>query len=196
VVHHRGGRRGVGGVVGTTVIERLFTAILRAAFGILGELVRGIFGAPATAVRKLTEPVDIAPASTADVIDLRHQVLRAGLPRDTAHFDGDNESTTRHWVARRADQIVGIVTVVARPFPDGDGPAWQLRGMAVHPSHQRVGIGAALLRVVEDAVAEPMWCNARTTAQRFYASHGWQAVGDTFDIPTAGPHVRMVRRRD
>ena len=38
------------------------------------------------------------------------------------------------------------------------------------------------------------WCNARVPALRFYQRHGWRIVSDQFDIPTAGPHRKLVKR--
>lgn len=174
-------------------IERIFTSILAAVLGIFGALARGILGAPATAVKKLTAPLSIDRARTEEILDLRHQVLRQGRPRATAHFDGDHEDATRHWAVRQAGQIIGIATVMGRPFPFGDGPRWQLRGMAIHPGHQGRGVGKALLSAIEVEVGEPMWCNARTTAAPFYERHGWRRQGEVFDIPQVGPHVRMIR---
>ena len=78
-------------------------------------------------------------------------------------------------------------------------PAWQLRGMATAPGHQRRGLGRRVLEYLEaDIRAEGafrlLWCNARVPAVNFYWRMGWSATSDPFDIPTAGPHVRMVKR--
>ena len=42
----------------------------------------------------------------------------------------------------------------------------------------------------------PFWCNARTTAIGFYEQVDWSVETDIFDIPTAGPHVRMYYCRE
>lgn len=173
-------------------IERLFTTLVNALLGVVGALIGGLLGAPTTAVRKALAGVDVARARPAELIDLRHRVLRDGRPRATAHFEGDDEPTARHWTATHDGEVIGVVTVLARPFPDGDGPVWQLRGMATSPAWRGRGVGAALLSAVEAEVGEPIWCNARTSASGFYARHGWHAVGETFEIPAVGPHVRMV----
>jgi hypothetical protein len=39
-----------------------------------------------------------------------------------------------------------------------------------------------------------LWCNARVPAVPFYREMGWAVVSEPFEIPTAGPHVRMVKR--
>ena len=49
--------------------------------------------------------------------------------------------------------------------------------------------------IIDEAKKEepgwPFWCNARTTAIGFYEQAGWSTATDVFDIPTAGPHVKM-----
>ena len=131
------------------------------------------------------------------VIDLRHRILRTGMSREAAIFEGDHESTTLHLAAFDAwDALVGCVTLVHRPWQAQ--PAWQLRGMAVDDSLQRTGIGARLLaevdeQVLADARARLLWCNARKHAVGFYERHGWQLASPEFEIPTAGPHHKMIK---
>ena len=59
------------------------------------------------------------------------------------------------------------------------------------------GHGAALLVATEDYArrrgAVLIWCNARVTAAEFYRHHGWQILGEVFDIPSVGPHYKMLR---
>ena len=141
--------------------------------------------------------ITIRLAEAHEVIDLRHEVLRAGLPRAMAIFPGDNEADTRHVVAERGGNIIGCATIVRRPWQDQ--PAWQLRGMAVARDAQGVGIGARILEFIENIVrnsdyALQLWCNARTSAEKFYEKLGWQTVSDVFDVPTAGPHVKMMKQ--
>ncbi|HWP40378.1 MAG TPA: GNAT family N-acetyltransferase [Tepidisphaeraceae bacterium] len=143
--------------------------------------------------------IEIRLAKLDQILDLRWRVLRTGLPRQTAIFEGDEEPTTRHLAAVLDGRVVGCATLLRRPWMNQ--PAWQLRGMAVEPQYQRRGIGTLLLQAIERIVrAEPhslqLWCNARTPAIEFYRRHGWQCVGDEFVIPTAGPHYRMCKRLD
>ena len=132
-----------------------------------------------------------------DVIDLRHANLRQGLPRETAVFDGDRADTSRHVAAYVAGRVVGCATVHASHW-EGE-PAWQLRGMAVAPELRGRGVGQALLAFLEAGLrdassARALWCNARVPAVGFYERQGWRVVSEPFDIPTAGPHVRMTKR--
>lgn len=133
-----------------------------------------------------------------EVIDLRHAVLRAGLPRDAAVFEADDLPTTMHFGALLEDgRLVGCASFMLNSY-EGQ-PAWQLRGMATDPQFRSLGIGAALLEAAEMMLMRKsplrlLWCHARTPALEFYQRQGWGAVSDVFEIPTAGPHVRMTRR--
>ncbi len=142
-------------------------------------------------------PFEVRLISAAETYDIRWPVLRAGLPRESAIFDGDDASEARHFGAFRDENLVGVTSIFPRPFPDHPERknTWQLRGMAVVPEVQSQGAGEALLKAAQiDARqngAECLWANARVPAARFYEKHGWTIIGSEFDIPTAGPHVRM-----
>ena len=130
------------------------------------------------------------------IIDLRHEILRAGLPRQTAIFPADDDPGARHYGALDRARVVGCATL--HPSQWEGEPAWQLRGMAVTDSHRGKGIGRQLLEFIEfDLKEQPvrlLWCNARVPAAGFYRKFGWRIVSEAFDIPTAGPHVKMMIR--
>jgi predicted GNAT family N-acyltransferase len=133
----------------------------------------------------------------AAVLDLRHRILRKGMPADTAIFDGDDEPTAVHLGAFDRGTMVGCVTLIQRDWQGA--PAWQLRGMAVDESMQKTGVGAAMLAEVDQLVAasehsRQLWCNARIKAKGFYERHGWKIESELFEIPTAGPHYVMSKR--
>jgi predicted GNAT family N-acyltransferase len=142
-------------------------------------------GAEAPSVRRV---------AAADVIDLRHAVLRPGRPRESARFEGDEDEGTRHFGAFRGGALVGVATLLGRPAE----PAFQLRGMATLPGVRGTGHGAALVRAcVEEAAragAALLWCNARLAAAGFYQRYGFAREGEGFEIAGIGPHVRMLRR--
>jgi GNAT superfamily N-acetyltransferase len=145
--------------------------------------------------RRESAAVIVRSVTSGEIINLRHAVLRAGLPREAAFFDGDDDPGSAHFGAFDGDTLIACVTLHRVPFDAH--PAWQLRGMAVAEGHQKRGVGARLLAAAEAHAAGSgysslLWCNARSPAVGFYARHGWQAVGEEFEIPTAGPHVRMV----
>lgn len=131
------------------------------------------------------------------IIDLRHAVLRRGMHRKHAHFEGDAEPTTMHIGAMIGKHAVGCLTILDRPF-DRE-PAWQLRGMAVDPLYQGGGIGRSLLSFAELRLRQIdthqyMWCNARLDVVQFYEKFGWHAVSEEFNVPHVGPHRTMLKR--
>ncbi|HEX5175503.1 MAG TPA: GNAT family N-acetyltransferase [Chthoniobacteraceae bacterium] len=134
-------------------------------------------------------------------IDVRWPVLRAGLPRDSAVFPGDNDPATRHLGAFDASKrLMAVASIYRAQFPDQPHipHCWQLRGMATVAAAQRRGFGSALVRACISAAmnagGEILWCNARTPARQFYLRHGFTQTGAEFEIPTAGPHIRMWRK--
>jgi GNAT superfamily N-acetyltransferase len=151
-----------------------------------------------------TPKIEIRRVGLEKILDLRHRILRVGLPPESARFDGDEAETTLHVAAfaldacgRAGEQAVGCLSLMLNSFEAK--PAWQLRGMAVDKPHQRHGLGRALMAHAEQAVASDgrtgwLWCNARLPAAGFYQKQGWSIVSEVFDIPTAGPHVKMSKR--
>jgi GNAT superfamily N-acetyltransferase len=142
--------------------------------------------------------IQVRRARPEEVIDLRHVILRAGLPRETAIFAGDDAPGTVHVVAVEDDAVVGCATMLKNIW-QGE-PAWQVRGMAVSPGFQRRGVGGLMLAELQRFAAEHpdgvrlMWCNARSPAVGFYERQGWTVASDEFVIETAGPHFKMTRR--
>jgi GNAT superfamily N-acetyltransferase len=125
---------------------------------------------------------------------LRQQVLRPGQPAEDSHFPGDRDRSSGHFAAYVEHRVVGIASVFAEAEANGPG-VWRLRGMAVDPDHQGGGVGTALLGRVRDFVRRSghglIWCNARVSAQGFYVGAGFVAVGEPWEEPGIGPHVRM-----
>jgi GNAT superfamily N-acetyltransferase len=145
----------------------------------------------------MRDDVSITVVPVDSIVDLRWRVLRAGLARETALFDGDREAETRHFAASADGAMIGCCTILQRPWQDQ--PAWQLRGMAIEPAWQGRGVGQKLLAEVDRYVlAHPhslhLWCNARVPAKGFYERLGWKVESEVFEVPTAGPHVKMSRR--
>ena len=142
--------------------------------------------------------LELRHARVEELVDLRHVVLRHGLPREAAMFDGDDAPATRHYGAFDGGRAVGCATLMLNQW-EGE-PAWQVRGMATDPRLRSRGLGAALLAMAEAELVNEgssvrlLWCNARVPARRFYEKLGWDVRGEPFDIPTAGPHVKMTKR--
>jgi len=141
-----------------------------------------------------SHPVRIA--SIKEIIPLRHEILRKGLPVETARFAGDESPEARHaGVFDGGGRCLACGTLSCEGY-EGKR-AYRLRGMAVAENHRRRGLGAAVLRFLEEEARKEggrlLWCNARTPAVAFYEKYGWRTVGEEFVIETAGPHFRMVK---
>lgn len=148
-----------------------------------------------------TGSVTICRVSIEMIVDLRHRMLRAGLPKETAEFPGDEEPTTWHFgVFASLEETAPPLSCASFMLNSYQGePAWQLRGMCTDNLYQSKGLGGKLLACAEAAIIKDsnvrlFWCNARVPALRFYQRHGWVVDSDEFDIPTAGPHRKMVKR--
>jgi GNAT superfamily N-acetyltransferase len=138
------------------------------------------------------------------IVDLRHRMLRAGLPKESANFPGDDDTSTWHVglfhpaIDGSDAPVVTCASFMLNTYKEQ--PAWQLRGMCTDSSHQSKGFGSRLLACAEVAIVENsklrlFWCNARVPAIPFYQRHGWIVDSDVFDIPTAGPHRKLFKRR-
>jgi GNAT superfamily N-acetyltransferase len=134
--------------------------------------------------------------SAADTEALRRDVLRGGRP---VPLPGDDDPSALHVGVYDGDLLLGTGNVRPEPAPWAPAvPAWRLRGMATLPEHRGEGVGARVLEaLVEHCVAAgggELWCNARVPARSFYLRAGFTVVGEEWDDPEIGPHVRMRRR--
>ncbi|HEX4264702.1 MAG TPA: GNAT family N-acetyltransferase [Verrucomicrobiae bacterium] len=145
--------------------------------------------------------VSICRVSVEMILDLRHRLLRAGMPAEAAQFPGDDDGSTWHvglfCKAGEKAPVVSCASFMLNSYKEE--PAWQLRGMATDNPHQGRGFGAKLLACAEQSILRRsdvrlFWCNARVPAIPFYERQGWVADSEVFDIPTAGPHRKMFKR--
>lgn len=113
---------------------------------------------------------------------------------------GDDNLDAVHLAAFADGELVAACLILPLPYPSRPEirNAWQLRGMATKPLHRNLGIGARLLAASVDTALDRggrlMWCEARTSALRFYAQHGFAVDGREYLHPESGiPHHLMVR---
>lgn len=133
-------------------------------------------------------------AALDDILPVRHRVLRDGRPLRLARFAGDHDPDTHHFAVYEGPRAVSCASLMCAGQDGVTG--WQLRGMATDAHLQGSGVGGLLLQFVHTWLRERhgdvlLWCNARESAARFYARHGWEIVSERFDIPDVGPHFRM-----
>lgn len=140
--------------------------------------------------------ISILPITAAQTWPLRHAILRPHQPLSEARFPGDDDPSTQHFGAVDAGTVVGIASIFAEALPDRPGPAWRLRGMAVHPDYRRQGLGALLVKACAEQgqrkPGEVLWCNAREVALSFYHGLGFKTLSGPFDLPGIGPHFLLV----
>ena len=143
------------------------------------------------------EALSIRSVSAAEVMPLRHAVLRQGKPLMAAAYAGDHAEHTFHLAAFEGGEIVGVASFMREPMPGREGVlAWRLRGMAVDERLRGRRVGQRIvdrgIELTREAGGELLWCNARATAVGFYERMGWAAVGEYFEEHGL-PHVVMWR---
>lgn len=140
--------------------------------------------------------VDIVPLTTPDTYDIRKAVLRADMATQNVQFAEDNWDGVFHLGARVGKQLVAVSTWIPRDWDDG--PAIQLRGMAVLAHMQGSGCGGGLVEAgcaqCDDRGFPLVWARARDAALPFYQRHQFQVVGAGYvDATTDLPHHTIVR---
>lgn len=145
------------------------------------------------------DTICLGTVQRAVILDLRHRILRAGLPPESAEFEGDEQAT--HFAAMHNGLVLACLSLFPERMLDEQQCGWQLRGMACDVAHQGRGLGRQLMDYVESAfLAEQrpwlLWCNARESAVGFYQRCGWSICSDAFDVPTAGMHFKMFKWSD
>ena len=136
--------------------------------------------------------LEIRPATFEEILNLRHEVLRAGRPVESAYYPGDEAGAGTHWGAWSGGELASCVSLYAV-----EGPSTQLRGAATAPQWRNQGIGEALMRAAiaawwsDTSAPRDLWCNARVAAITLYERLGFVAEGERFEFPQVGPHQRM-----
>ena len=130
---------------------------------------------------------------------VRQLVLRAGKPIESCHFEGDELPSTHHFGYFTKDQLLGVISLFeAENTAFSEQKSFQIRGMAVLESHQKKGIGEALVREAETFCKKQkttlIWFNARTSAVGFYKKMGYEISGSEFEIKEVGPHFLMYKK--
>ena len=131
--------------------------------------------------------------SSEQVYALRKEVLRPHLPIEESIYPTDFEEGTFHVGGFINDELVSNFSFNVDQSPYFEGKEqYRLRGMATKEAYRSQGIGAQLVEFgieeLLDRKVEVVWCNARSTALRFYEKLGFKKYGEEFDLPNIGPH--------
>ena len=107
---------------------------------------------------------------------LRQQVLYSAQKLYEMELDEDQEGI--HFGAFTDNTLVGIISLFQTD------KSFQFRKLAVSAEYQKMGIGNALLRRVEEFAecegGTQIWCNARVSAIGFYMKAGYAHTGKLF----------------
>ena len=73
--------------------------------------------------------IDSVEAS--EILEIRLAVLRKGMRIKDCNFEGDNDSSTCHLVAKDHTKAVGCCSLMKEDWYEYENLSYQLRGMAV-----------------------------------------------------------------
>jgi ribosomal protein S18 acetylase RimI-like enzyme len=124
-------------------------------------------------------------------VALRTEVLRRPLGLAFTAEELAREDADHHLVCRDDGVLIACLVVTPRTTDDA-----KVRQVAVAPSLQGQGVGAALSRFAEDFARQrgfrTITLHARATAVGFYEKLGYQRVGEPFEEVTL-PHWKMQK---
>jgi phosphoribosylformimino-5-aminoimidazole carboxamide ribotide isomerase len=111
-----------------------------------------------------------------DVWEMRREVMYPQLSIDEVKL-ADDESGN-HLGLFDGEDLVSVVSVFVK------NDELQFRKFATRSARQNKGYGMTLLKhvmeVADQRQCRKVWCNARTSATKFYEKFGMNATGDTW----------------
>ncbi|MFZ1688729.1 MAG: GNAT family N-acetyltransferase [Flavobacteriales bacterium] len=127
---------------------------------------------------------------------LRHKVLRPHQSIEDCDYPNDRNPDSFHLGAFEGGRLVGIGSFYREKQETLVGHIqWRLRGMAIDPDFRGTGVGRQLLRFGMDELkskrADILWCQARESAEGFYAKLGFAIKGEPFTLEGIGVHYIM-----
>lgn len=129
--------------------------------------------------------------------NLRQLTLRQNQKADELIYPGDFDNDTVHFGAFINSELVGIASIYKEQLKDNNQTqSWRLRGMATTEEVRGKGYGKDLMnKCIAHIISRNgklLWCNARTTAEKFYEKFGMKRTGEIFYPENLGPHVVMT----
>ena len=129
-------------------------------------------------------------------LPLRSKILRNGIPKEDCIFPTDQIEGAFHLGCYIDNEIVTIASFFPKHYQDRKELGYQLRGMATDTSFVGKGYGKELLEFainyIKNTNAQYIWCNARTSAVKFYEKLNFHTVSSEFEVAGIGPHYEMI----
>lgn len=127
---------------------------------------------------------------------LRKINLRPAQNEDELFYPGDDDEETVHFGLFCGNELCGIASLYKECMPgETNDFSWRLRGMATNENIRGKGFGTKLMnRCIEHIKSKngkKFWCNARTTAEKFYEKFGMKRYGEVFFPEGLGEHIVM-----
>lgn len=125
--------------------------------------------------------VEIKIIGFKETFNLRHSVMNPEKIIDQMYRPGDESAL--HIGAFINKHLNGITS-----FFEEDPKIWRIRGMAVDPLYQKLGIGRKLVKFGFDHIEDPelIWCNSRISAIDFYKKLGFDQTSEEFELAGHG----------
>lgn len=134
-------------------------------------------------------PVDLT-------LDLRSRILRNGKPLPECTFPTDQVEGVFHLAFYVDEEITTIASFFPNNYKDNKELGYQLRGMATDLQYAGKGYGKQLIEFaveyIKNTNAQYIWCNARSSAIKFYQKIGFELVSEEFEMAGVGLHYEMI----
>ena len=129
-------------------------------------------------------------------LPLRSKILRNGLPPEECVFPTDQLEGAFHLAYYVDNEIATIASFFPKNYADKKELGYQLRGMATDTPFLGMGYGKELVKFaieyIKNTNAQYIWCNARTTAVKFYEKLNFHVISEEFEVAGIGPHYEMI----
>lgn len=129
----------------------------------------------------------------AKTLALRNKVMRIPLGLNIQEEDCSSEQDALMVEMFESENLLGVGVM------SNHGPDYKLEQLCIDSEIQSCGIGASLLEHLEERAkeqgAEKISMDARVSAKKFYARHGYETVGDIFLLDYAPvEHIVMEKK--
>ena len=134
--------------------------------------------------------------------EIRHPILRKGLPIDSCKFENDNNPNSIHLGAIENNKLIAVISALPNKcqfFPEKK--AYQIRGLGVLEKFRRKGIASVLIKETEivlknEYLIDLIWLNSRIIASKLYLKNSYISYGEPIEIKISGTHQRFYKILD